>query len=871
MTEWTSEAEKERDQFLARQRRTLFGADVNPEEVIDDIRRHFDEELKGLSVVTRTDVQRTIRCFEPQPPIFPSEGPAQPTGLPDHNRPGIPLILFGVVLPLICILIELTIHFCAGVFFDPIPSWWHVALVIFVPLGNALHIRRLRLGGGPSAGLALGFNAASLVIASFYATLYAPLLLPGLLATLYFGIGLLPLGPLFALITAYLLRRRLKTHLTISSAAQLKATLAGTTVAIIALGALEFRPAITRVALEWADDVAPRRQQHGIQILRSVGDEETMLRACYERPRRFTNLASLFISRDNPLQPLEARTIYFRVTGKAFNSQPPPRLYTRNGRWEIAEEFSWESDDAQGGNAVEGRLRGLSLEDSRIDARIHSQAGLAYLEWTLQFRNHSNRQQEARTQILLPPDGLVSRLTLWINGEEREAAFAGRGHVRQAYENIVRQRRDPVLVTTQGKDRILVQCFPVPPNGGKMQTRIGITVPLQMLDLTRGTLLLPHMVERNFSLAHGLEHTLWVESRAPLSSPLTPLLSSSKGESEFKLHGQILNHELVSPQAAIEVTRPETTKRVWTRALDHQNLILQEIRQSAALDCDRLVIVLDGSYGMGHSYPEIAKALESFPPDIELYFLFASDHPSVSPSQEAPPNPIAPKTLGDRVASLPAVGGQDNLKWLVRAWDIAAAGETGAVLWIHGPQPVVLSADQPLKQRMERSPEEPRLFAMQTVSGPNRILEQLGNGPLESLPRFSSLETDLTRWWTGLAAEEGAWSFHREMKIESEIDQSAIPEVTSHVRRLWAAEQIEALAGHNNHAKAIQLAQTHQLVTSVSGAVVLETKEQFQNAGLTPVNPGSVPMIPEPQTWLLLLLGSATLWGYRTRGPHGYS
>ena len=149
MTEWTSEAEKERDQFLSRQRHALSGADVNIEEVIDDIRRHFDEELKGLSVVTRADVQRTIRCFEPPPPLFPCEGPTKPTRLPDQNRPGIPLTLFGVVLPLISILVELTIHFCAGVFFDPIPSWWHVALVTLVPLGNALQIRRLRLAGEP--------------------------------------------------------------------------------------------------------------------------------------------------------------------------------------------------------------------------------------------------------------------------------------------------------------------------------------------------------------------------------------------------------------------------------------------------------------------------------------------------------------------------------------------------------------------------------------------------------------------------------------------------------------------------------------------------------------------------------------------------
>ncbi len=77
--------------------------------------------------------------------------------------------------------------------------------------------------------------------------------------------------------------------------------------------------------------------------------------------------------------------------------------------------------------------------------------------------------------MILPPGGVVSRLTLWVDGEEREAAYAGRAKVKKAYKKVVERRRDPVLVTTCGKDRILVQCFPVPSNGGTMKIKVGIT------------------------------------------------------------------------------------------------------------------------------------------------------------------------------------------------------------------------------------------------------------------------------------------------------------------------------------------------------------------------------------------------------------
>ena len=57
-----------------------------------------------------------------------------------------------------------------------------------------------------------------------------------------------------------------------------------------------------------------------------------------------------------------------------------------------------------------------------------------------------------------------------------------------------------------------------------------------------------------------------------------------------------------------------------------------------------------------------------------------------------------------------------------------------------------------------------------------------------------------------------------------------------------------------------------QLVTPVSGAVVLERKEQYTRHGLEQVDPNSVPTIPEPGS--ASLVAAALLWyGLRHRRP----
>ncbi len=65
------------------------------------------------------------------------------------------------------------------------------------------------------------------------------------------------------------------------------------------------------------------------------------------------------------------------------------------------------------------------------------------------------------------------------------------------------------------------------------------------------------------------------------------------------------------------------------------------------------------------------------------------------------------------------------------------------------------------------------------------------------------------------------------------------------------------LAGARKFNEAMQLAARYQLVTAVSGAVVLETKAHYERAGLIPVDAALVPVVPEPETWVLMLLAFA--------------
>jgi hypothetical protein len=763
-----------------------------------------------------------------------SPGAASAT-LPLSRTSAAASFLFGVALPLITLGVELTTRMNSEVFFDPLPSLFHVLLVAFVPAANLAvwwtlhrqrtrHLQTLALANGCAVGIAL-----------FYTLLFLPLLPIGAIALIYFGMGLLPLTPLLSLIIAISLRVRLSRF---AGRSQTSLRLwPGVAMGIVALLALDVPATFTRFGMQMATSTTAQTRSQGVRWLRIAGSEDLLLRLCYVRSGATTDMLSFLFNITHPISTAEAREIYYRVTGVPFNAVPAP-VPTRRGR----RQFFGDFDGDQGAETVGGRVRGLSLAASRLDGSLDGNAALGYLEWTLVFRNDSDISGEARSQIALPPGAVVSRLTLWIEGEEREAAFAGRREVRQAYQSVVSRNRDPVLVTTAGQDRILVQLFPVPAHG-EMKMRVGMTLPLSLRGNQEAVLKLPYFHERNFDTGPQLRHAVWVESKSPLRSGLATAL---RADGAFLFRSDVEDARLGAAASAIVVERDAASEAWAVDGKESGYFVRQSISDRSALAPTKVIVVVDGSASMSEAAPGIAKALAAMPQGIELELLIAHDAVMEGPAR------LTGAAIAEQLQEFDYGGGHDNTEALARGIDKALAQPNSSVLWIHGPQPVLLSTEEALLQQLERRTTLPPLYELQLRPGVNLLGEKL-EGRLTTITlRDEDLQPLLLGWRQG--ARQIVVQRERLKTADGVVMQPA--NVTSdHLVRLWANDEVaRMLSSTSRRQDAIALAQQYQLVTAVSGAVVLETQQQYAAAGLEPVPPGTVPTIPEPETWALIAI-----------------
>jgi hypothetical protein len=760
------------------------------------------------------------------------------------------LLIFGVGLPVIALAVELAWGFNASEFFDPLPTYFHVLLVAFVAAANAAvwfavsrgkltHVRALAFANGVTIG-----------IAAFYSVLFLPLLPLGAIGLLYFGLGALVWAPLLSFIVAL----RLRVHLSRCSERKItRLVWGGVAAGFLVLIGLDMPSTLTRIGVAMATAETAEKRTRGIRLLRNVGSEEQLLRMCYVRSGSATDLIGFFIGLNDRIETKEARQIYYRVTGQAFNSVPPPPAL-RHGRHGI---FDWDQDVA--GEAVGGRVRGLSLASSRLDGSINADAALAYLEWTMVVRNQSPIVHEARAQIALPPGAVVTRLTLWIEGEEREAAFAGRREVREAYRTVVSRRRDPVLVTSAGPDRIGMQMFPVPASG-EMKVRIGMTVPLRLMDARDAALRLPHFHERNFDIREELHHAVWIESKAKIRTHLAQVVVESRGSGVIRT--EVSDARLASADASVVVLRSDRSNTWSPDPQSSGHVIRQTIDPNPAAERPRrLVLVVDGSSSMREASGRIAKILSSVPAGMDINIVLSRD--------EGEPLTHAGSNNGNDAANLVTsftyAGGKDNTSALARGMDLAFAQPDAVLLWVHGPQPVLLNTEEALLQRLTRGPRQGEWYDLQVTPGRNLVIERLDGFASPATIDEPELERLVGSWGSG----QGAFIVTRERIEKAGGELPAEGRTSDHLARLWANDEVGRLiriGGIEARRAAVGLAQDYQLVTPVSGAVVLETRQQYRAAGLEPVPEGSVPTIPEPEEWLLIVIALAVLvYAYRSR------
>lgn len=751
----------------------------------------------------------------------------------------------GVIMPAISITVEVTTHICADAFFDPIPTIWHLLFVIFVPLAQFQVWFAIRRRTPDRLALAGFLNAVTIGISVFYSIVYLPLVPLALLALL-FGLGLLPLAPFLSLIASLIMRHQLKRVAATSPqrnfALKARGLLAGLALAAAVIGMAELPATITTIGLYMATSSSPQTRADGIRFLRKYGSKDALLRACYDRTGWATDVIGSALAIQNPITPVEAQKIYYRVTGEVFDVTVPLQ---RTGV-KLMRGDTVNFDRNQGGEVVGGgKLAGLSLASSKLDGSVDADGGVGYMEWTLIFRNDSNMQREARAEVQLPPGGVVSRLTLWVNGEEREAAFAGRGQVREAYQQVaIRQQRDPVLVTTAGRDRVLVQCFPVPPDQGEMKIRFGVTLPLVLEDETNAKLLIPHFVSKNFSIPEDVKHVVSVQGKTDMW-PMNYALKASRRDDVFSVAGTFSDNELADTRSTIALNRHDV-KEVWARDPFNRGFVItQSVTEPTPAHVRRIVVVVDTSATMRAYVPEIYRAIQSLPAGFDVKLVWADADNSVE--------------------DVTFDGGADNAPALLQAWNSAAeAAGNNAIVWIHNPQRVLLSPVDELRKRWER-PYGPTLYSVPISNGADEIEKQLeGIDEVRPVARTGLLQNDLENLFAQLTGRVKTLQLVRSSKKLDKRKEMPGAQTSDHLARLWANDEVARILAPRDEsltAEARSLAIRYQLVTPVTGAVVLETAEQYRASGLQPVDAGTVPTIPEPgMVALLIVAGVFLIW-----------
>jgi hypothetical protein len=390
-----------------------------------------------------------------------------------------------------------------------------------------------------------------------------------------------------------------------------------------------------------------------------------------------------------------------------------------------------------------------------------------------------------------------------------------------------------------------------------MKIRIGITSPLVLTAPEKAHFRWPCFLERNFTIPDDFRHSVWVESRAPLSGKVGMFRPSRGMEGRHVLRGSFREFDLSNPESTVVVRLPDKSRHSW--AWDHRATPEQGIGQTIeavpGARPDRIVLVIDCSAGMNSSFGAIAQSLFHLPSACEVRVLFAADEVEdlVKRAGEAA---VSPAGLAEQVRGLQGFGGRDNLPALLEAWDLAAEAKRGVVAWIHGPQPVPLQPPAALLQRLERRSPFPALYDFQVGPGPSRITESLeGIESVEIVPRLGRVGSDLERLFGIWSGKEVSWRLARHVLVPGDDRAEGKPTTSDHLVRLWAADEIGRLVKARRAAKAVDLAGRYQLVTRVSGAVVLETQTEYELAGLQPADPATVPSIPEPRAWLLLVGG----------------
>ncbi|NHZ63757.1 hypothetical protein [Massilia genomosp. 1] len=732
----------------------------------------------------------------------------------------------------------------------------HLVLIAIVALANAILVGAMRCGQEVLARPLALLHAVATGASAAYALLSLPLSVAGVASLACHGRAfplLASLAPLLALSATLAARRLHDQRARRSGGAPLPRAWPAVLLALALIGALELPSAITRVGMRMAAGPAPATSASGIRLLRYLGIERIILRRCYSEHRESADLAAIVLGMNGATSMEDARAIYYRLTGTPFSAMPHPV----GSAW-----LPWKIYDRERHSAVVGRVAKLRLSASRIDGTIDARAALGSLEWTMLFHNDADHVSEARARIIVPAGAVVTRVTLWDDGGEHTLPAAGGATAREAEFAEPDVRRAPVMVSTAGRDRILLN-LPNVPGEGELTVRIAMSVPLVLNEPALGYLQLPSFSEHNFAIAPALRHAVTVQSDSALRG--APGMREEAGDPlAFALRGEFAEPLPGMGAAIIGALRTPAETHAWSPDPSTPGgAIVQVIGQQAARIPRRVALVIDGSAALAAQREQLARAATSFPGNVELGVIVAG--------AQAPQ--VFLHDTSDSLASVRHLqdiafeGGHDNSAALLMAWEWAAASSDGAVVWIHGPQPLMPGSADALLQHYRQRPTQVRMYGLEAATGPNVLWEKMdGVAALASVPRIASLHDDLVRLLTGWrpAAQQVVVERGR-----ASAAQPAREQASAHLALLWAGERAAPLREHGAQAtpaQAEELQGLDELLTDTWSAPppALKTQAEKAQEAQEMAPSGEDGAISVGASWLMLAIALAVL-GWRLR------
>ncbi|MBI2809840.1 MAG: hypothetical protein HYX67_03270, partial [Candidatus Melainabacteria bacterium] len=522
------------------------------------------------------------------------------------------------------------------------------------------------------------------------------------------------------------------------------------------------------------------------------------------------------------------KDLCFKITGKSFE-----QIDGNNSTDSNASTASTASDSAAN-PLIGSKIPGLSLAKSQMSGNIDASTLSGSVDWAMTFHNLTASTQEVRGEISVPKHAAVSRVTLWIKGEAREGAFAPTAKTQAAYQSIVDRQRDPLLVTMSAPDRLLFQCFPVAANGGEMKIRIGFKVPLETTDGKLCSMELPKLVESNFAQLKRHRINL-VSSDRPVSK--AGLVTAKDGD-VYSLDGILKDNDTNNKMHSVSVQRITPFQSIATKDWysEKPQFIVERLKEVLTSAPRRLYVVIDTSASLKNDVTQIKQILSSVAAVIKPIVYFASEQDSDGANKVAP----SAKTFGQAQAALNADsfgGGQDNRALLREVLETAAEKQDGAVLWIHGPQPLTVNLSEGAALDLIHGV---RLYDMQIESGPNPLLHALQVEDASHLISCETISHDSTV--NDVAATVSSWTKSTKRLVVERTLSKVKPQLpintdrlaSAQVTSLWVNDEVTKLLAVGQEQEACRLAANYRLVSPVTGAVVLETAKDYKSHHLNP-------------------------------------